>query len=508
MSRRGWLVHDCDTDEQEIMFWNWMGQVGMIDWSDEGGARWWHDQRRFPNLVQRGIMGHWTDLGEPERYNPGACYVGVEPWKYHHSDIHNLYNLLWARSIWDGYVRHQRESKLRPWVLSRAGTVGMQRFGAGLWSGDIASRLDVLATHLNQQLHLSFAGIDYYGSDVGGFWRNALPGDTARKNGRDASEWELYTQWFANSAWFDVPLRPHTYNCGFGASSECPKEVSPAWVGDRPSNLKNLRRRYELIPYYYSLAFRAQRHGDPVFPPLVMLYQDDPNVRSMGHQKMIGRDLLVGVVAAHGEASRSMYLPRGRWFDYFSGQFFDSKGEWTAPIGVWPDGFRLPVFARAGAILPMMYVDQETKDAFGHRKDGTVRDELIVKVFADATPSSFTLYEDDGSTVEAYDGQGRPQYRARTTELSQVATAAGATVEIGAANGDFEGAPSQRNTELRLVGEHPVVRVRVDGVELPRLGSTGELEAQGRGWVSLGNETRVRSGSRSVGAARTFTLDF
>ena len=74
------------------------------------------------------------------------------------------------------------------------------------------------------------------------------------------------------------------------------------------SNRDNLARRYELTPYYYSLAHKAFADGDPLVPPLVYHYQNDPNVREMGHEKMIGRDLLVGVVAGAGERSRDMYL--------------------------------------------------------------------------------------------------------------------------------------------------------------------------------------------------------
>ena len=103
----------------------------------------------------------------------------------------------------------------------------------------------------------------------------------------------------------------------------------------------------------------------------------------MGHEKLIGRDLLVAMVAKHGEYMRSIYLPKDKWADYHTNEWFDSTGTWIKDYPVYLDNiFRLPAFARAGAILPMMYVDAETKDAFGHRKDDTVRDEFMVKVYA------------------------------------------------------------------------------------------------------------------------------
>ena len=87
-----------------------------------------------------------------------------------------------------------------------------------------------------------------------------------------------------------------------------PRRTSSAHVA---SNLANLRQRYELIPYYYSLAWRAHLFGEPVVPPLVFHHQDDPAVRRIGHEKLIGRDLLVGIVARHGEYARDVYLPAG-----------------------------------------------------------------------------------------------------------------------------------------------------------------------------------------------------
>ena len=94
-------------------------------------------------------------------------------------------------------------------------------------------------------------------------------------------------------AWFDVPVRPHTDN--EFVRVDPPYQTAPHLVGDRASNLANLRQRYELIPYYYSLAHRAHLFGEPVVPPLVLYHQDDPAVRRMGHEKLIGRDLLVAV---------------------------------------------------------------------------------------------------------------------------------------------------------------------------------------------------------------------
>ncbi|MDF5726925.1 MAG: glycoside hydrolase family 31 protein [Rhizonema sp. PD38] len=153
----------------------------------------------------------------------------------------------------------------RPFILTRSGAAGIQRYGAALWSGDIGSNLQSLASHFNAQMHMSFSGIDYYGADIGGFERAALPGNDWQGSNRRYED-ETYTQWFANGAWFDIPVRPHTHNQFIIAKP--PYQTSPDRIGNIQSNLVNIRQRYELIPYYYSLAYRAHLFGEPVIAPL------------------------------------------------------------------------------------------------------------------------------------------------------------------------------------------------------------------------------------------------
>lgn len=500
-------------------FW---GIGRMIDWTDPAAGTWIDQQRRFPNLVQMGINVHWTDLGEPERLDTQACYQGVETTpaglKNEHRDIHNLYNLLWNQSIWQGYVNRQGQTdKLgrvnpRPLILTRSGAAGIQRYGAAMWSGDIPSNISALATHFNAQMHMAFSGIDYYGADIGGFRRETMPYNNDQGAYRGYEE-ELYTQWFANGAWFDVPVRPHTDN-EFKPSA--PRyETAPNLIGKVSSNLANIRQRYELIPYYYSLAYQAYQQGKPVIAPLVLYYQNDPNVRQVGHEKLIGRDLLVGVVANHGEYERDVYLPAGRWVNYHSNEWINSSGQTIADVPVYRDGlFRLPVFARAGAIIPQMFVDQNTKDAFGHPKiGGTAHNDLIVRVYADSTPSSFTLYEDDGETLK-YDSQGQPIYHHRTTLLRQQQLSPDAVkVTIDAAqnhngSGPYPGAVMDRHNIVRLIVDNAqATGVTLNGTALPQQSSQAAFEAAASGWFNAGNNLILaKSPSLDVGTVKTFSF--
>lgn len=483
MAGSGYLVRaGCATCAPVYLTGNdWWGRGGMIDWTQPAAGTQWHNTQR-DHLVDEGVTGHWLDLGEPEMYDANDWTAGVLPGKHAHADYHNVYNLEWALSIAKGYADNGETR--RPFLLVRSGAGGIQRTGAAMWSGDIGSKLTALASQQNTQMHVSMSGVDYYGSDIGGFRREMLNSDLD----------ELYTQWFANSAWFDVPVRPHTENL-----CNC-LETAPDSIGNVASNRANLARRYELTPYYYSLAHKAFTDGDPLVPPLVYHYQNDPNVREAGHEKMIGRDLLVGVVAGAGERSRNMYLPAGTWWDYHTNTPIVSTGQWVNDVPLWRGGeFTLPAYARAGAILPKMVVDGQTMNVAGKRADGSTRNELVVRVYANPTASNFTLAEDDGATVGYQTGAKR------TTVLSQVKSGSTASVTIAASSGTYTGAPSSRANVVELVTDTQASAVSLGGSPLTQHPTKAAFDAASSGWYNAGGNLVVaKSASLAVSSAKTF----
>lgn len=495
MQERGYLARR-GVDHHAAVFASWWGKGALVDWTNPAGSDYWHDLKRRP-LIRDGIAGHWTDLGEPERFDGAAMYHGFPEQGLHtHRDIHNIYNFKWSESIARGYQRNGIQQ--RPFILSRSGTSGIQRFGAALWSGDIGSRLGQLAAHMEVQMHMSFSGVDYFGADIGGFQRWALDGDLD----------ELYTQWFADAAAIDVPVRPHTSNV------ENAHQTAPDRVGDLLSNLANIRQRYELVPYLYSLAHRAYLYGEPVVPPLVLYYQDDPQVRQIGGEKLLGRDLLVAVVAKYGQKTVDVYLPAGEWINYHTNQpvvIRPGRPGWIRALPLYVDGrFRLPMFARAGAIIPQMYVDEETMNVLGKRADGTRRDELIARVYAGETPSRFTLYEDDGETVAYKSGA------VRTTVISQEQKGAIVTVKIAAASGDYADALAKRDNVVKLITTGSAVgsavrtirAVQVNGSPLPQMLNRESFDVADRAWYDAGSGLIVaKSGEMEVGKEKVFIFE-
>ncbi len=476
MASQSYLVKACDTCGPATMR-AWWGVGGMVDWTNTVAAAFWHDNFR-QSLIEDGVMGHWTDLGEPEIVAPNSWYAGL-PGLDRHDQLanQNIYNLKWAESIYRGYARN--EVTQRPAILSRSGTSGIQRYGAAMWSADIGSNFESLATHMNAQMHMSLSGIDYFGADIGGFHRGAI-GDKELD--------ELYTVWFANSALLDVPVRPHTENL-----CNC-KETAPDRVGDLASNLANIRLRYALVPYLYSLAYQAHQAGQPLAPPLFFYFQDDLETRPLGNHKMLGRHMLVRTVTEPGQTETDVYLPAGTWVNYHTGEWIASTGEWQENVPVENDGlFQLPLFLRAGAIVPQMFVDDQTMNLFGRRRDGTSRDELIILVVPAPEWTLFTLFEDDGRSIAYLMGE------ARTTEISQQLADNRITVEIGGAAGTFTGAPGERDNILRIpLGNKTVKAVTLNETALPEYTIPAEWEAPVSGWYIADGELWVKTGMVSI----------
>lgn len=467
---QGVLVRECaELDCSAINMNTWWGSGGMVDWTDPDVAGWWHDNRR-QHLVEAGVIGHWTDLGEPENFDDRAWYFGFPEFDLHsQADVHNIYNFMWSKSIFEGYARN--DTKRRPFILSRSGTSGSQRFGVAMWSGDIAANMNSLATHMNAQMHLSLSGIDYFGSDIGGFYRQSidplLDADT------------MFTIWLANAVLLDVPLRPHALNL------QNLYETNPALIGDVESNRANVRLRYELSRYLYTQAQRAYRGGDPIFAPLVYYFQDDPNVRELGSQKMIGSDLMVTTVTSYEIEMIPVYLPAGKWVNYHTRETFESNGEWI-DVATDVDGiFRAPLFVRDGSIIPLMRVDEQTLNMLGQRVDGRRADELIVSIFLADEDHYYTLIEDDGETIAYQDGE------IRETEISYQAQENGWGVSINPINTIYHGHSDERSIELWVNGvDVPIENVKLNGEDLSRFDDQSEFDAATSGWIWL-NETTI-----------------
>ena len=234
------------------------------------------------------------------------------------------------------------------------------------------------------------------------------------------------------------------------------------------------------------------------------------NARSLGNIKMIGRELLYGIVAGFGQIDRRVYLPRGKWINYYSHEWVSSVGDETPdwPIYIKRDGieglFTLPLFAAEGSIIPKMVVDSKTLNISGKRSDQSKTDDLVLRVYSSPNQTAFTLYEDDGETL------GYLKNQLRTTLVTQVKQGQMAKIDIGAGSGSFAGAMDSRAIRIEFVAENQNVKaVRFDSQNLQPCSAPLFLENAANGcWdKSAGGIVIAKSGLAQISAPHHFQFD-
>jgi alpha-glucosidase/alpha-D-xyloside xylohydrolase len=319
-------------------------------------------------LYDLGVDGMWPDQGdgldEPSR-------------------------LARIRMYWEGPQLYRPNE--RPFALHRNGSPGMQRYGAFLWSGDVYSFWETLKTHVPVAINTGLSGIPFWGTDIGGFVPTAdYTGElhvrwfqfgtfcpSFRAHGRN---WHLRLPWGWNMGKIGPSeLRGYTG----GAADPDPKELTNAQV--EPIVKKYLELRYRLLPYTYTIARECCDTGLPLMRALWLHHPDDARATLTGDQFLWGRDILVSPVVEKGAKTRRLYLPRGTWFDFWTGQRVDGAREIDRAV----DLETMPLHVRAGAIIPMGPVKQYT--------DEPVDAPVDITVYPGAD-GGFTLYEDDGKT--------------------------------------------------------------------------------------------------------------
>jgi alpha-glucosidase len=282
-----------------------------------------------------------------------------------HKFFHNAYGMEMARSTYEGLRRLQPDS--RPFVLTRSGTAGVQRYAA-VWTGDNSSIWEHIPLAISMCLNLGMSGVPLVGADVGGFWGNT--------NG------ELLAR-FAQLGAFMPFSRNHN---AMGNIDQEPWSFGEPYES---AYRKAIETRYRLMPYLYTLFHEASTTGAPVMRPLYYYYPHDEQACDVEDAFLIGETLLSAPIYEQGATSRNVYLPAGIWFDYWDGTEYPGEGtsEIPAPLDRWP------LLVRGNSILPsapvMQYADERTADPL-----------TFTCYMATDGLASYTLYEDDGSTQD------------------------------------------------------------------------------------------------------------
>ncbi|MGB3800329.1 MAG: glycoside hydrolase family 31 protein [Lewinella sp.] len=337
----------------------WPQECVWPDYTNPQVRDWWGKLYR-ELYVEQGVSGFWNDMNEPAMFKVTALTFPLDVrhdfdgYTGDHKKAHNIYGMQMTRATFDG-LKSLLPAK-RPFLLGRASFSGGQRY-ASLWTGDNIASWEHLALANRQCLRLAISGYSFCGTDIGGFVDDPSP--------------ELLTRWL-QLAVFHPLMRIHSMgNNTDGAAEVEAEDVKEAEASNRQDqepwahggehtdrNRQAIEQRYRLLPYLYT-AFREHvQTGVPVLRNLFFYDQVDPQCREFGDQFLAGNDLLVCPVVEPGKKSLVVYLPEGNWYDYVTGKSYGGKQKLR--IGLKPD--RLPIFARAGSVVPTVGVVQSTRD--------------------------------------------------------------------------------------------------------------------------------------------------
>lgn len=419
---KGWLYKKNVVDSQK----DWVGYVSTFYDTfnpDARGAFWDLVNRKLFSL---GVDAWWLDATEPDilsnttlkekkqLMDPTALGPSAETF--------NAYPLENARAFYTG----QRKAKphQRVFILTRSAFAGSQRYAASTWSGDIGATWQDMKNQIATGISFSISGIPYWTMDIGGF---ATESRYQHPDARDLAEWrEQMTRWYQFGAF--CPL--------FRAHGQAPYReifnVAPENSDAYQSMLYYDRLRYRLMPYIYSLAGETYLKDYTIMRGLVMDFESDSVARNLTDEYLFGPDLLINPVYTYKARTRPVYLPSpAGWYNLYNGKYFQGGQTISADAPY----ARMPVFVKAGAILPfgpaLQYTGQEPADT-------------ITLYVYQGKDGQFNLYEDEGVNYNYEKGD--------YTIIPLSYNDQNKTLTIGKRKGNFQGMLQHRVFRIKWIG--------------------------------------------------------
>ncbi|MFD4126760.1 glycoside hydrolase family 31 protein [Streptomyces globisporus] len=373
----------------------WPGACVYPDFTDPVVRDWWGSL--YEERLAQGFSGIWHDMNEPVSFAafgdpslPRSARHVLEGAGGDHREAHNVYALAMARAGYEGLLRLRPEE--RPFLFSRSGWAGMQRYG-GTWSGDVTTGWPGLRASLSLVLGLGLCGVPYSGPDVGGF--DGFPSP------------ELYLRWFQLGAYLPL-FRTHS---AIDAGRREPWEFGPEVLEHARTALMERER---LHPYFVSLSQVARLTGAPYVRPVWWGAPGDRALRECEDAFLLGDALLVAPVLEPGVRRRAVRLPRGRWYDTATGRPYEGPGQVLvdAPLS------GVPVLARAGALIPVRGADGEPELEVWAPAPGRTGGGLVVRDAGDGWAEAeveryVTRWQGDRVVVERDGGEGEIDCRVR-----------------------------------------------------------------------------------------------
>jgi alpha-glucosidase len=348
----------------------WPGRCHFPDFFRDDVRKWWGAS--FSALTRPGVEGFWNDMNEPAAWGQNIPWLVKFGNKYM-PEVRNAYGMEMARATYEGTKKLLGNK--RPFVLTRAAYSGTQRYSA-VWTGDNSAYDAHMLLGQRMVNSLGITGMSLTGVDIGGFTGDPTPELMVRWNSLGA-----YTPIFRNHAALGTKYREPW-----------------CWGKENEAVIKkDIEQRYRLLPYIYSSFYQSHQTGMPVSRTLAINYPRDEHIFDIKYQNqfLFGDAMLVAPVEST-RFTEDVYLPSGEWYRLSTKEKF--KGE--KAINVAAPLTDLPVFIKAGAIIPMQNLIQSTNE----KGDGV----LEINVWYGKEANSFVYYEDDGSS---YDYQKGSYYR-------------------------------------------------------------------------------------------------
>ncbi|MCR5139417.1 MAG: DUF5110 domain-containing protein, partial [Bacteroidaceae bacterium] len=418
----------------------------------------WNHLKR---LYDYGTDAWWMDSTDPDFFNPKESDYDHPVYGGTWRSQRNAFPLETVRGIYQAQRKDDRGKRI--FIMTRSSFAGQQHYGSNMWSGDVNSSWDMLRKQVPAGLSFSLTGNPNFNTDIGGFFcgsYNTRGGGSAPRNPQFQ---ELYVRWMQYALFCPV-FRSH--------GADAPREIWQFGQKGEPvydAIEKQIRLRYRLIPYLYSLAWQVTRNNDSYMRPLFADFKADRRVWDMTDEFLFGHDILacpivdpqyteerivrtdamtgwnrqnatesspVGVIDFTATKTATKYLPKGAvWYDFWTGQRYKGGQDVTFETAL----DRVPMFVRAGSILPlgpeMQYVGEKPWD------------DLEIRVYPGAD-GSFTLYEDEG---DGYDYE-----KGKYTEIPFTWDDRARRLTIGPRQGSYEGMLPSRQFRIVLVtpGSH------------------------------------------------------
>jgi len=373
------------------------------------------------SMFDIGVSSIWLDGTEPEDYPLGSMTsLGL----FDHNAL--AYSLMVTRSVYEGHRKDYPNRRV--FNLTRSAFAGQQRYGAAVWSGDVLASWEQFREQITAGLNLSMSGLPYWTTDIGGFFRDSKSLNPKFDNQYTNEAFkELLTRWFQFGTFCPL-FRIH----GYISNTEVWRYGKP--FEDMARNFIDLR--YQLMPYIYSTANEVTTNGVAVIKPLAHDYPNDQKCWDIKDQFLFGSSIMVCPVTRNGVRKRDVYLPEGKWFDFWSGK--ELQGGTTITADAPLD--KIPLFIKSGSILPIgpkvQYAMQPSKEP------------MQIHVYQGAD-GSFNIYEDEGENYNYEKG--------KFSIIPIIWNEKTQTLTFGKRKGDFVGMAKEKVFRIVLVSPKSLV---------------------------------------------------